>query len=126
MAVIFSHKGNFKKLDGFFERAKEVVHKGDLNKYGEEGVAALMAATPKDSGNTAMCWYYEIEHAGPGVKLSFHNSNMNQGLSIAILLQYGHGTGTGGHVEGIDYINPALKPVFERIAMDAWKEVTKL
>lgn len=124
--VTFSHKGDFKKLNSFLERAKEVVHKGDLNRYGEEGVAALMLATPIDSGITSLSWYYEIEHTDGMARLSFHNSNINNGVPIAIILQYGHGTGTGGYVEGIDYINPALKPIFDEIANEAWKEVTKL
>lgn len=124
--VTFSHKGNFKKLNSFLERAKEITHKGDLNRYGEEGVAALTLATPIDSGLTAVSWYYEIEHSDGEARLSFHNSNINNGVPIAIILQYGHATGTGGYVEGIDYINPALKPIFDEIANNAWKEVTKL
>lgn len=124
--VTFSQKGDFSKLNGFFEKLKERVHIGDLNKYGREGVAALMAATPFDTGLTAMSWYYEIEHTDGTSSVNFYNSNVNNGVQIAVILQYGHGTNNGGYVQGVDYINPALQPIFERIADEAWKEVTKV
>ena len=104
---------------------KNVIKIGDLDKYGREGVAALSAATPKESGLTANSWYYEIERSKDSVSISFHNSNINTGVPIAIILQYGHGTRNGGYVEGIDYINPAIQPLFNKIAEDAWEEVTK-
>ena len=104
---------------------KNVIKIGDLDKYGREGVAALSAATPKESGLTANSWYYEIERSKDSVSISFHNSNINKGVPIAIILQYGHGTRNGGYVEGIDYINPAIQPLFNKIAEDAWEEVTK-
>lgn len=124
--VTFRQKGDFSKLTKFLERAKEVVHLGNLDKYGREGVAALASATPVDSGETASSWYYEIVNKNGSVAISFCNSNIQNGVPIAIILQYGHGTGTGGWVQGRDYINPAIQPIFDKIAEDAWKEVTKL
>ena len=124
--ISFRHKGDFSKLTNFMEKAKEIVKLGDLDKYGREGVAALASATPVDSGLTANSWYYKIEQKNGSATISFHNSNIQNGVPIAIILQYGHGTGTGGWVEGRDYINPAIQPIFDRIADNAWKEVTKL
>ena len=124
--ITFRHKGDFSKLTRFLERAKEDVHLGVLDKYGREGVAALASATPVDSGLTANSWYYEISNANGTARLDFYNSNINDGVPIAIILQYGHGTGTGGWVEGRDYINPAIQPIFDKIANDAWREGTKL
>lgn len=124
--ISFRQKGDFSKLTRFLERAKETVKLGDLDKYGREGVAALSSATPVDSGLTANSWYYKIEHKSGSATISFFNSNIQNGIPIAIILQYGHGTGTGGFVQGRDYINPAIQPIFDRIAEDAWREVTKL
>ena len=123
--ITFRQKGDFSKLTRFLERAKECVKIGDLDKYGREGVAALSSATPIESGLTAKSWYYEIENKNGLATISFHNSNIQNGVPIAIILQYGHGTGTGGWVEGRDYINPAIQPIFDRMAEEAWKEVTK-
>lgn len=105
--ITFRQKGDFSKLTRFLERAKETVHLGDLDQYGRAGVAALASATPVDSGETAKSWYYEITNKKGFVSISFHNSNIQNGVPIAIILQYGHGTGTGGWVAGRDYINPA-------------------
>lgn len=124
--ISFRHKGNFSKTFRYLERARNASRVGVLDKYGAEGVAALASATPVDSGLTAQSWYYEIERSTESSVISFHNSNIQNGVPIAIILQYGHGTGTGGWVEGRDYINPAIQPIFDRIADDAWKEVTKL
>ena len=124
--ITFRQKGDFSKLTRFLERAKEVVKMGDLDKYGEAGVTALASATPKDTGMTASSWYYTIENKNGRATISFNNSNIQNGVPIAIILQYGHATGTGGWVEGRDYINPAIRPIFDKIADDAWKEVTKL
>jgi hypothetical protein len=124
--ISFRQKGDFSKFSKFLERAKQTVRIGDLDRYGREGVAALASATPVDSGRTASSWYYEIKHAAGSVTITFNNSHVNDGVPIAIILQYGHGTGTGGWVEGRDYINPAIRPVFDKIAKDAWEEVTKL
>lgn len=123
--IRFRHKGNFSKTTRFLERAKEIVNLGELDKYGREGVSALASATPVDSGLTAQSWYYEIEHNKGYTTITFNNSNIQNGIPIAILLQYGHGTRNGGWVQGRDYINPAIQPIFDRIANDAWKEVTK-
>lgn len=122
--ISFRQKGDFSKLTRYFERIKEAVNLSILDKYGREGVAALASATPVDSGKTASSWYYKIEHSHGTAILSFHNSNVNDGVPIAIILQLGHGTGTGGYVQGRDYINPAIQPLFDKIAEDAWKEVT--
>ena len=124
--ITFRQKGDFSKLTRFLERAKEAVHLGDLDKYGRAGVAALASATPVDSGETASSWYYEITNKNGSAVISFRNSNVQNGVPIAIILQYGHGTGTGGWVQGRDYINPAIQPIFYHIANNAWKEVTKL
>ena len=123
--ITFKHKGDFSKLTNFLERAKGAVHLSSLDKYGREGVAALAAATPVESGLTANSWYYTIEHVDGSARISFHNSNIQNGVPIAIILQYGHATGTGGWVEGRDYINPAIRPIFDRITDEAWREVTK-
>ena len=124
--ISFRQKGDFSKLTSFLERAKETVHLGDLNKYGRQGVAALASATPMDTGKTANSWYYEIIRDKGSVSISFFNSNIQNGVQIAVILQYGHGTGTGGWVQGRDYINPAIQPIFDQIANDAWREVTGL
>ena len=124
--ISFRQKGDFSKLDRFFERAKEVARLSILDKYGREGVAALSSATPVDSGKTANLWYYKISHGDGTAKITFANSNVNKGVPIAIILQYGHATGTGGWVEGRDYINPAIQPIFDKIVDEAWKAVTKV
>lgn len=124
--ITFRHRGNFSKSQQYFERIKNSVRLGILDKYGREGVSALASATPTRSGETASSWSYEVSHDSKGATLTFHNSHINDGVPIAIILQYGHGTGTGGWVEGRDYINPAIQPLFDKLAEEAWKEVTKL
>ena len=124
--ISFRQKGDFSKLDRFLERAKEAARLSILDKYGREGVAALSSATPVDSGKTANLWYYKISHGDGTAKITFANSNVNKGVPIAIILQYGHATGTGGWVEGRDYINPAIQPIFDKIVDEAWKEGTKV
>ena len=124
--IEFRQKGDFSKLTRYLEKAKEVVKLGDLDRYGRAGVAALTSATPVASGVTANSWYYKITDKNGSATISFHNSNIQNGVPIAIILQYGHGTRNGGWVEGRDYINPAIRPVFEKIANDAWEDVTKL
>lgn len=123
--VEFSQTGDFRKITGFLERAGEFFHLGKLDKYGREGVAALRSATPVDSGLTADSWYYEINNKNGNVSISFLNSNIQNGVNIAILLQYGHATRNGGFVQGRDYINPAIQPIFDKIAAEAWKEVRR-
>lgn len=124
--IKFRQKGDFSKLTRYFERVKEVVKLGDLDKYGREGVAALESATPVDTGLTASSWRYEIDHGKDSVSISFYNDNIQNEVPIAIILQYGHGTRNGGWVQGRDYINPVIRPLFDKIADEAWKEVTKL
>lgn len=124
--ITFKQSGDFKKVTSYLERLKECVKIGDLNKFGEQGVAALSAATPVDTGETASSWYYEIKNQNGKATISFCNSNVEDGVPIAIILQYGHGTRNGGYVEGRDYINPAIQPLFDQIAENAWREVTKL
>ena len=104
----FRIKGDFKKANSYLERVKEAVKLGMLNKYGRMGVEALASATPVDTGLTASCWGYRIERTSSSASIIFYNTNINKGVPIAIILQYGHGTGTGGGVEGRDYINPAI------------------
>lgn len=124
--ISFRQKGDFSKLTNYLEKAKNAVHLGNLDKYGRQGVAALASATPMDTGKTANSWYYEIIRDKGSVSISFFNSNIQNGVQIAVILQYGHGTGTGGWVQGRDYINPAIQPIFDQIANDAWREVTGL
>lgn len=124
--ITFRHKGDFKKVTRYFERVREAARIGILDKYGREGVAALASATPVDTGLTAGSWYYEIENKNGSAVIRFNNSNIQNGVPIAIILQYGHGTRNGGWVQGRDYINPAIQPIFDKIVDAAWKEVTKL
>ena len=124
--ITFRQKGDFSKITNLLERAKGVVNLSILNKYGEEGVKALSSATPIDSGETASSWYYKVENRKESAAITFYNSNVQNGVPIAIILQYGHGTRNGGWVEGRDYINPAIQPIFDEIVERAWKEVTKL
>ena len=124
--ITFRQRGDFSKLTNFMERAKEAVHLGNLDKYGQEGVAALACATPVDTGQTANSWHYKIEQKNGSVSIGFYNTNIQNGVPIAIILQYGHATRNGGWVQGRDYINPAIQPIFDKIADTAWREVTKL
>lgn len=124
--ISFRQKGDFSKVTRYLERAKKGARVSDLDRFGREGVAALASATPVDSGLTASSWQYEIHRAKGLVEISFFNTNIQNGVPIAIILQYGHGTGTGGWVQGRDYINPAIQPIFDKITENAWREVTKL
>jgi hypothetical protein len=124
--VEFRHKGDFSKVTRYLEKVRKGASLRTLDKYGREGVAALASATPVDSGVTASSWDYEVKQGNGVTIISFTNSNINRGVPIAIILQYGHGTGTGGWVQGRDYINPAIQPVFDRLANEAWREVTQL
>ena len=118
-------KGDFGNTRQKFERMLKAIQGGNLDKYGREGVNALASATPKESGMTAASWSYKIEKSGSSTTISFYNANVHNGVNIAIILQYGHGTRNGGYVQGRDYINPAMRPVFDKIAEDAWKEITR-
>lgn len=124
--ITFRHKGDFSKTSKWLRKIREAARLGILDKYGREGVAALASATPTETGKTASSWYYQIERRNGSVAIVFLNSNINDGVPIAIILQYGHGTGTGGWVEGRDYINPAIQPLFDKAANELWREVTKL
>ena len=120
--ISLTSKGDFRKTEKFMKKARTKKLMTILKQYGEEGVAALMVSTPLDTGRTASSWRYEIKVESDCIRLVFHNDNIQNGVPIAIILQYGHGTGTGGWVEGRDYINPAIQPVFDKIANSAWKE----
>ena len=124
--ITFRHKGDYSKVTKYFEKLKKSAKSDILHKYGQQGVTALMSATPVDTGLTANSWYYEVEVQNGLARISFCNSNINNHVPIAIILQYGHATGTGGWVEGRDYINPAIQPIFDKIVEDAWREVTSL
>lgn len=121
--IEFKHSGNFNNFQKFLLKASRNNHMLVLEKYGQLGVEALSAATPLESGETASSWSFEIERGTNQTAIRWINSNTNQGVNIAIILQYGHGTNGGGYVEGIDYINPAMKPIFDSMADELWKEV---
>lgn len=123
--ISFRQKGDFSRVNNYLENLKGVVKLSNLDKYGREGVNALSSATPIDSGLTSDSWYYKINRSKESVSIQFCNSNINKGVPIAIILQYGHATNNGGWVEGRDYINPAIQPIFDKLAEEAWKEVTK-
>lgn len=123
--IKFRQSGDFSNLTRYLEKAKNSTKISGLDKYGQEGVAALSSATPVDSGLTANSWEYEIENQNGVISITFKNSNIVNGVPIAIILQYGHGTRNGGWVEGRDYINPAIQPIFDKIVEEAWREVTK-
>ena len=122
----FRQKGDFSKITKFLTKLKQNVDISTFEKYGKKGVAALASATPVDSGLTANSWYYKIEKTNDSISLLFCNSNIQNGVPIAVILQYGHGTRNGGWVQGRDYINPAIQPIFDQIVKEAWGEVTKL
>ena len=122
--IKMTNRGSFKNAERFFDNSKDLSRRlrTAFERYGAQGVEALRSATPKDSGTTAENWSYTIEDWGIG----FNNSNVNQGYSVALLIQHGHATGNGAYVQGIDYINPTLRPIFDKIAEDCWKEVKNL
>lgn len=122
----FSSKGSFKKTDAFLTKMARKDIFSQVDKYGAQGVAALSSATPVETGLTAGSWYYEIVRTGRGPAIVWRNSHSVGGgnLPIVLLLHYGHGTGTGGYVQGRDFINPSIRPIFDQIAADIWKVVT--
>ena len=122
--IKFRQTGNFNRTERLLNKIKRADYVDILEKYGRRGVEALSAATPVDTGLTASSWGYEIVKMGSGYRVYWSNTNINKGVVIALILQMGHGTGTGGWVEGRDYINPAIRPVFDAMAKDAWEEVT--
>lgn len=123
--IKFKQKGDFKKTERHLKRLGEGNYLKGFQRFGEAGVRALREATPKDTGKTAASWSYSIDKTKNGLAIRWNNSNVNDGVNIAILIQYGHGTSSGYYVEGVDYINPALAPVFDALAKDAWEEVTR-
>ena len=123
--INIKQKGNFEKTSKFLNKSRKAVTNPDLDKYGMMGVQALRETTPKDTGKTADSWSYRIEQKNGQIALQFLNSNINQDVPIAVIIQYGHATGTGGWVEGVDYINPAIRPLFYEIIDNVWKEVNK-
>jgi hypothetical protein len=126
MAVIeFKHKGNFKKTDGFLKNLKHFSIDQILDFYGQKGVEALKTATPVDTGTTASSWYYEIIKEDGKTSVVWKNRNIKDWVNVAVIIQYGHATSNGSWVEGIDYINPALQPIFNQIAEDAWTEIRR-
>lgn len=122
--IRIKQSGNFNNTERFFKRAQKMDFYKNLEKYAREGVTALASATPVDSGETAASWDYEIKKGNGTISIYWTNSNINDGVPIAVILQYGHGTNGGGYVQGRDYINPAMRPIFDKIAENAWKEVT--
>lgn len=126
MPIKIKQKGNFSRTEMFFERCKNLFKLGVLDKYGREGVNALAMATPVDSGITAASWRYKVTYTKGSVSIEWYNDNDTKtGIPIVVLIQYGHGTRNGGYVRGNDFINPAMKPIFDKIADALWKEVTK-
>lgn len=123
--ITFSQKGDFSKTYSFLKKAQKLDISG-LEAYGKRGVEALSDATPKDTGLTASSWSYAITNDGKTVTISFSNSNVQNGILIAVILRYGHATGNGGWIEGYDYISPAIQPIFDEIVDHAWKEVKRL
>lgn len=124
--ITFKHKGNFKKTEKFLTKAQNLRVTALLQRAGAEGVAALASATPVASGETANSWDYNITKSHWGWTVTWTNSHVHNGAKIAILIQYGHGTGTGGYVPPTDYVNPAIKPIFDRVTEAVWKEVSNL
>lgn len=122
--IYIKQRGDFSKTEKFLKKSFGRDYISVLEKYGQQGVAALSASTPVDSGMTASSWSYKIIQNQGSISVVWENSNVNKGVNIAIILQYGHGTRNGGYVAGRDYINPALKPIFDKMAEAAWKEVT--
>lgn len=121
--IVIKQRGNFNKTEKFLKKVSKKSFLHILEKYAKDGVVALSSATPVDSGKTSESWDYEIHTDKKGYSITWTNSNVVDGVPIAIILQYGHGTKNGGYVQGRDYINPALRPIFDKIANDAWKEV---
>lgn len=124
--ISFKQKGDFSKTISYLKKVRNPIPNSVLERYGKDGVAALSAATPKDTGLTADSWRYEIKRERTFVNLSFYNSNIQNGVPIAIIIQYGHATQNGVWIDGVDYINPAVKPIFEKLSNELWEEVKKV
>ena len=119
----FRHRGSFDNTDAFLKAMQDFVIDRQLNHLAQEGMYALAATTPRDSGLTAQSWGYQVRRQGTNVTITWTNDSKNKGFPVAVMLQYGYGTGTGGYVSGRDYINPTMRPVFDRIADGVWREV---
>lgn len=124
-SIKLSSKGDLKKTTNYLEHLKQVIKMSTLDRYGKEGVSLLASATPVDTGETSKSWSYEIKRYRESVKLVFKNSNIQNGVPIALVIQYGHATRNGGYIQGRDYINPVVRPLFDKMASDLWEEVTK-
>lgn len=124
MAGIFSSSGSTKDTQAFLKKMQSENFFSSLESFAQQGVNALASVTPIDSGLTASSWGYEIESNDSNTKVTWTNSHINDGVNVAIILQYGHGTGTGGYISGIDYINPGIQPIFEQVIEDLWRKVT--
>lgn len=124
--ITFSTKGNFSKTTTYFNKLKKIQIEAILNRYGSQGVDALSAVTPQESGLASISWYYTVGVESDRYWIDFHNNNIEGGAPVVILLQYGHATRNGGYVVGRDFINPAVAPIFEAIKNDVWKEVSKV
>ena len=122
--ISFEQKGSFSNTEKFLKNASSRNYRNILERYAQAGVSALSASTPVSSGKTASSWSYIIEQSGNTMSVIWTNSNIQEGVNIALILQYGHGTRNGGYVQGQDYINPALRPIFDKMADDAWREVS--
>ena len=123
--ISYRYKGG-DKTDNFLKASIKKIKQIDFEKYGEAGVAALASATPKATGKTAASWYYTVKNQNGIVSITFNNSNIVNGVPIAIVLHYGHSTKNGGWIEGRDYIKPAIRPVFDKMTNKMWEEVTSL
>lgn len=126
MGVVFTSNLDYPRTNAWLRRIRHPKFSRILNKYGAEGVQALSAATSKRTGATSNAWSYGLKVSSSSSEIFFSNSNTNSGVNIAIILQYGHGTKNGGYVSGRDYINPEIKPLFDKMAEDVWKEVTRV
>lgn len=124
--ITFKQHGSFKNTERYLKKLTTLEFNSIMVKFGTEGVNALRTATPKDTGETANSWSFDVFKSRGGFRIAWSNSHINEGIPVAILIQYGHGTRNGSFVQGIDFINPAMKPIFERIAENIWKEVTSL
>lgn len=126
MGVKFNVKGSFKNTEDFLKRMQKQTEFDSLELYAQQGVNALKSVTPRDTEKTANSWSYRITKSKGKIKIEWLNSNItSEGTPVVILLQYGHGTGTGGYVRGQDFINPAIKPIFDEIEENVWKEVQR-
>lgn len=124
--ISFEVRGSFNRLETYLKSLSKLNITAILEAHGQEGVAALIGATPVDSGLAASSWGYEVSTANGRYTIAWTNADIENGFPVAIMLQFGYGTGTGGYVQGVDYINPAIQPIFDRIENEVWKAVTSL